>query len=305
MPFTIEKVTMTSFQPARVTIGLPVYNGEATLSECLENLATQTYRDFKVIIHDNASTDGTEEIARGFVEKDDRFVYIRNADNLGAGQNFLNALHAADTEFFHWRADDDLTDLNWLECMVARLERCSSAVLAVSQVESRRPARNRIKQYPFPNELFGPRLVTIAKQILFSHASWIYGLWRTEYIQIRHPDILNRYPELWAQDHLIIFQAILKSTVVGDNKTKFIQNIFSKQVPSSDTIISVEKQIIDKNKYKYNLYKLFTNICRKEINDFDFLRIEISILQFLIQFHALRRVNLSLLNMLKCKFQHI
>jgi glycosyltransferase involved in cell wall biosynthesis len=49
----------------RLTIGLPVYNGEHFLAECPDALLVQTFSDFELIIFDNASTDGTEEICRG------------------------------------------------------------------------------------------------------------------------------------------------------------------------------------------------------------------------------------------------
>ena len=46
----------------RLSIGLPVYNGEEYLAESLDALLGQTYEDFELVISDNASTDGTQEI---------------------------------------------------------------------------------------------------------------------------------------------------------------------------------------------------------------------------------------------------
>ena len=51
---------MTNSQnKARVSIGLPVFNGEKYLEETLETILAQTYTDFEVIIVDNCSTDRT------------------------------------------------------------------------------------------------------------------------------------------------------------------------------------------------------------------------------------------------------
>ena len=47
--------------PPRLSIGLPVYNGEEYLAEALDALLGQTYEDFELVISDNASTDGTQE----------------------------------------------------------------------------------------------------------------------------------------------------------------------------------------------------------------------------------------------------
>ena len=67
----------------RLTIGLPVYNGEQFLSEALDALLGQTYEDFELIVADNASTDGTAEIGRRYAEQDSRIRYIRHERNIG------------------------------------------------------------------------------------------------------------------------------------------------------------------------------------------------------------------------------
>jgi len=45
-----------------ITIGVPVYNGADLIEESLACLARQSFGDFKALIFDNASTDGTSEI---------------------------------------------------------------------------------------------------------------------------------------------------------------------------------------------------------------------------------------------------
>jgi glycosyltransferase involved in cell wall biosynthesis len=56
----------------RVSIGLPVYNGETFLAAAIDSLLAQTFRDFELIISDNASTDGTEAICRDRASRDAR-----------------------------------------------------------------------------------------------------------------------------------------------------------------------------------------------------------------------------------------
>ena len=53
---------MTAAAP-RVSVGVPVYNGERYLAATLDSLLNQTYPDFELVVCDNASTDRTEEIA--------------------------------------------------------------------------------------------------------------------------------------------------------------------------------------------------------------------------------------------------
>ena len=54
----------------RLSVGLPVYNGENYLAESLDALLGQSYEDFELIISDNASTDGTADICRRYGKQD-------------------------------------------------------------------------------------------------------------------------------------------------------------------------------------------------------------------------------------------
>jgi len=114
----------------RVSIGVPVYNGEAFLASTLESLCGQTFRDIEIIISDNASTDGTESIARRFASQDSRIEYIRQDRNLGASANYNVVVHRATGEFFKWAAHDDMCEPTFIDACVQLLEAHPEAVLA-------------------------------------------------------------------------------------------------------------------------------------------------------------------------------
>ena len=67
----------------KVTIGLPVYNGEKFIHKCLDSLLKQTFKNFIIIISDNASTDNTKKICQEYSQKDKRIQYIRQEKILG------------------------------------------------------------------------------------------------------------------------------------------------------------------------------------------------------------------------------
>lgn len=114
----------------RVTVGLPTYNGERYLSESLDALLAQTYRDFELIISDNASTDGTPGICQRYVEKDPRVRYIRQEHNIGAAANHNVLIDQARGEYFKWASDDDLYNVELLERCVALLDENDDVVVA-------------------------------------------------------------------------------------------------------------------------------------------------------------------------------
>ncbi len=105
----------------KVSIGMPVYNGEEFIREALDSLLAQTFTDFELIISDNASTDGTEAICREYTSKDHRVRYIRQAKNLGAGGNFQFVLYEAVGEYFMWAAYDDLRSKDCLEYYLSNI----------------------------------------------------------------------------------------------------------------------------------------------------------------------------------------
>lgn len=105
-------------QVPRVSIGMPVYNGETYIREAIDSLLAQTFTDFELIVSDNASTDGTEAICREYAGKDARIRYVRQLENKGAMGNFKFVLDAAIGEFFMWAADDDLRHPEFLKMAI-------------------------------------------------------------------------------------------------------------------------------------------------------------------------------------------
>jgi glycosyltransferase involved in cell wall biosynthesis len=117
-----------------VTIGLPVYNGAATLRGVLDSIALQTYRNFTLIISDNASTDGTETICREFQLRDSRIVYVRQPRNLGAAANFNYVLDHAKTPYFMWAAADDIRSSDFIDLNLSFLEMNPEFIGSISPV---------------------------------------------------------------------------------------------------------------------------------------------------------------------------
>ncbi len=113
----------------RLSIGLPVHNGENYLTEAMDDLLGQTYTDFELIISDNASTDATERICRGYADADPRVRYIRQPRNIGAVPNHNFLVGQARGELFKWAAHDDRFGDTLLERCVDTLDANPDAVL--------------------------------------------------------------------------------------------------------------------------------------------------------------------------------
>jgi glycosyltransferase involved in cell wall biosynthesis len=119
----------------RVSIGMPVYNGEEFIREALNSIVSQTYQNFELIISDNASADGTEKICLEYAQKDSRIRYVRQLDNRGPAANFQYVLNEAKGEYFMWAAHDDLWGADFVSAGVEALALDQDAVAAFGRVE--------------------------------------------------------------------------------------------------------------------------------------------------------------------------
>jgi glycosyltransferase involved in cell wall biosynthesis len=133
---TVERQTAATQGGPRVSIGLPVWNGEDFLPKALDSLLGQTFSDFELIISDNASTDATQAICLAYGERERRIRYYRNETNLGLQANTQKVLDLATAPLFMWACHDDEWDPTYLAKMVEQLDRDSSLVLAGSNAAS-------------------------------------------------------------------------------------------------------------------------------------------------------------------------
>jgi glycosyltransferase involved in cell wall biosynthesis len=116
-----------------VSIGVAVYNGEAYLEEALASIAAQTFRDYEVILSDNASTDRTREICEAYAARDPRFRYFRNAVNIGGDRNYYRTFELARGDYFLGVAHDDRLDPQYLRKVLDVLEADPSVVFCHSR----------------------------------------------------------------------------------------------------------------------------------------------------------------------------
>lgn len=114
----------------RVSIGLPVYNGERYIGRAIESVLAQTYPHWQLIICDNASSDKTGAICRRFAQENAQIRYYRNERNLGAGPNYNRVFAlSGETDYFKWLAHDDEMAPTFLEHCVTALDQAPDAVL--------------------------------------------------------------------------------------------------------------------------------------------------------------------------------
>jgi glycosyltransferase involved in cell wall biosynthesis len=116
----------------RVSIGLPVFNGERFIEQSIRSVLQQTFTDLELVVADNASTDRTVEIVEGFAAHDPRVTLLRSDQNRGAAWNYNRVFDHSTGELFRWHAHDDWFEPQLIERLVDALDAAPDAVLAHS-----------------------------------------------------------------------------------------------------------------------------------------------------------------------------
>lgn len=178
----------------RLSIGLPVYNGERYLAESLDALLGQSYPDFELIISDNASTDQTAEICRRYAEQDTRIRYFRQPRNIGQSPNHDFVFQQARGELFKWASHDDLYARDLLLRCVEALDRHPDVVLSHAPTAMIDGAGNITLPITYGLETDSPRAPERFRSLLFvDGGDDIYGVIRT--------DVLRRIPPQESYHH--------------------------------------------------------------------------------------------------------
>ena len=122
---------LNTYKPL-VSIGLPVFNGEKSISKALNSLINQDYENIEIIISDNASTDRTFNICKKFILKDSRIKYSRLSRNIGAILNFNRTFKLSSGKYFLWAAHDDTRDKSFINKCLFKMEKNLDIVLCHS-----------------------------------------------------------------------------------------------------------------------------------------------------------------------------
>lgn len=132
----------------KVSVVLPVFNGEATVARAIQSVQAQTLEDFELLIFDDGSTDQSVEICRRYAAEDDRVRLVRTGPNVGLG-GAMNALCShARCGLIAVQEQDDRSTPDRLRLQVAAFKRRSDAGLVAGISSWRDNEWNEVARHP-------------------------------------------------------------------------------------------------------------------------------------------------------------
>ena len=156
-----------------VDIVMPIYNREKTVGKAIESVLNQTHKNFRLIIVDDGSRDGTEEICRKYLN-DERVIYHKVLH--GGISRALNAGILIATAEYIARQDSDDEWVPWhLDFLLNELEQNDKLDIIGSKVDAdRSKLQGGIKRNNF-NNISGEELwFKLAYKNMFNHSTVIY-----------------------------------------------------------------------------------------------------------------------------------
>lgn len=190
----------------KVSIGIPVFNGENFLESALRSVLAQTFEDFELIISDNASTDRTADICEQYASQDGRVLYLRQPANLGAQPNYNLLVGQARGRYFKWAAHDDILAPTLLERCVDVLDTHPRVTLAYPRAEVIDTHGRTIERYDVHLETDSEDAGVRFRELLLSwHRCYeIFGVFRKD--ALAQTDLFDTF---WGADRTLLQEVAL------------------------------------------------------------------------------------------------
>jgi glycosyltransferase involved in cell wall biosynthesis len=182
-----------------ITVGMTAYNSADFIEESIKNLLSQSEKNFKLIISDDASTDDTEIICKKLMTFDTRIEYYRQKINLGPKANFEFVFNKCETEFFMWASHDDLWSKFFIEKSILELKKNPDSGFVITKwiVESRKIPF--LRRYFLPDMSFVTNHDPIKRMISYTSLPFVsfkdnitYGVWRQKALK----DVISKTREI-------------------------------------------------------------------------------------------------------------
>ncbi|MES2862946.1 MAG: glycosyltransferase family 2 protein [Bacteroidota bacterium] len=109
---------MSTISP-EISVIMPAYNAEKYIAESIESVLNQTFKDFELLILDDASSDKTKEIVLSYAQKDNRIVYVEKQSNHGPATLRNEGISLAKGTFIALNDADDLSETTRFEKQIS------------------------------------------------------------------------------------------------------------------------------------------------------------------------------------------
>ena len=259
-----------------VSIIVPVYNAEATISRCIESIINQEYRDFELLLIDDGSTDSSGTICDRYAAEDSRIRLIHK-ENTGVSETRNMALDLACGTYLQFLDSDDWITPNATRLFVEEAERyhCDMVISDFYRVVGKRVAHK--------GDIDDDCVLTqeeFSAHMLQNPADFYYGvLWNKLYRR----DIVEKYhlrmnPEIsWCEDFMFNLEYIRHAEVFYALQVPVYYYVKTKGSLASQGM-SISKTI----KMKLMVFEYYNNFYKHVLDEDDYEKNRLQVYRFLV-----------------------
>lgn len=230
-----------------VSVIIPVYNVEQHISQCLESVVTQTYKNIEIIVVNDGSTDKSEEIIKSYLEKFENIIYIYQ-ENKGVSEARNLGFKNANGEYILFVDSDDFLDKNMIEKMYDNASKYQSDVVISGHVRfyGAHSCKNEIINYDeYENNIYNGNQV-LDLMLSFRVRGYLWDKLFKRDMLIENNFILepNRYIEDWFP----VIKQISKSRIV----TFVNEPLYYYRQRNESAIHTISRKFLDDYVYTVN-----------------------------------------------------
>ena len=208
-----------------ISIGMPVYNRPELLKQAIDSLLNQTFKDFEILISDNASPNPlVQEMCEEYARRDPRIRYVKQPTNIGAFNNLKYVYENCNSEYFMWAADDDLRENTFIERGVKALNADSSKAAWFCELDGIKfdgtPAQHIASVSPFASR--GNKRIELIRYMMGSGPKMmlVYSIFR--HPTLREPiEFLTHNHQIPGADFVLMYVYVSRHDITIDDNVLF------------------------------------------------------------------------------------
>ena len=224
---------------SKITVGIPVYNNGKVIKKRIQDICSQTFQDFTIVISDNGSTDQTRKICEEISKMDDRITFFHHKENKGAYWNFNFVLNKAETKYFVMAALDDIWSKNFLESNINILEKCKvvgsigecslfNRIIDSNTHKSEINILKNSRKYQYVHPVKGELKEKIRFYLDFQMGAQFYSIFLTKDIKFANFYRNKANYGMWQSDFATILKILKKGNLHVDSESFFYKEVSTK-----------------------------------------------------------------------------
>ncbi len=246
-------------EQVKVSVIVPVYNAENYIGRCLESLASQTYRDFELIIVNDGSTDRSGEICEMFI---DQFYLgtIVHKKNAGLVSARIDGVQKASGYYITFVDADDWVENDFLDYLLSQMDSSQADIVVTGCIKEERGKSQKLTN-KFEDGIYGREDLVkhIFPKMLYYQGFFEFGILPYMWNKIYKRDkLIDCYDGIDAgiydgEDVAVVFPYLLHSNkVIISNEAKYHYRIHEASMTANK-----------KQDYYANVAKLYLHLYKK------------------------------------------